>query len=260
MPTFGNRGTAPAAALVQMLTGAVVVLLATVAGVGETPPSGVQPLARYTATLGHPIPGLDEIRKTFVEALLDIAYRYRVPFALEYVDRGAATKPLGFVVSRATVRTAIKALVRSRPEYSVTFSGGIVDVYSPRARADRSNFLNTEIPRFDSPSADLALVGGMLYGAVLNTIGPPTGFGGSFAGTGGPQVAIHARGLKVFEILNRLVAQQGRSIWVVSVAPTGLSRLGGELWHIYPLDPALEPVVVERLQGLFPPNPPGKRE
>jgi hypothetical protein len=183
---------------------AVAAILAAALGVRASPPQTDKgTFSTYEGHLGEKVTPLNLMHKSFAEALLDISYSYHVPLAFEYVDRQSVTKPLGFVLGHATIRSAFEALIQRQPEYRVSFHGGVVDVFSPKARANTSNLLNRTVPKFDVAGADLGLVGGMLQGTLLNSIGPPRGFGGSFAGVGGPQVAVHARNRRVYQSLQK---------------------------------------------------------
>lgn len=222
-------------------------LLAQTAGSAE---SGVP--TSFEKGLHKQISIFDARQGSFVQNLLRIVYRFQLPLALEYINRQAVSEPSGIVLRGVTARQAIEALVQRLPEYRVSFSKGLVDKYSPKARADNSNLLNAIIPRLDVSHMDAAMASEMVFDALAAATGSRGPIFHSVAGAGGKPVTIRVRQMKVYEILNKIVSIQGKSVWVVSVPPNGLSRLQGNLWHLYTLDPASESIIALRLRSLFP--------
>ncbi|MDE3179852.1 MAG: hypothetical protein KGM47_09345 [Acidobacteriota bacterium] len=217
--------------------------------------AATRPAVTFQQKLQAHMTMIDARRCTFVQGLLEVALKANLPLALEYVDQNAAEKPLGIVLPKGTARRTIEAIVRMLPEYRVSFTEGLVDVYSPEARANRSNLLNEVIPQFQVEHMDVAVVGSMLYDALGSLMQPRVSFAHSVAGAGGPPVSVDVQHMRVYQILNMIVAGQGSAMWTVGVPPPGLTKLQGNLWHLYPLAPALAPVILERLRGLFPAQP-----
>src|SRR5579872_685138 len=98
--------------------------------------------------LVSPVATFDSGRSTLAEALVDLAYEYKIPTGLEYVDRAAVTQPLAVKAHDEPLRRVIELLVAQLPGYRVAFTGGLVDVYSPAARDKSSNILNTVLADF----------------------------------------------------------------------------------------------------------------
>jgi hypothetical protein len=74
--------------------------------------------------------------------------------------------------------------------------------------------------------------------------------GGSIAGGQWPslQITLHLQNAKVYEILNKIVAQNGKAVWTLMVRPERLSKLQfGGLWYVYPLQQTFKSLVWERL-------------
>ncbi|MGH9453666.1 MAG: hypothetical protein ACRD2O_06805 [Terriglobia bacterium] len=198
------------------------------------------------------VAALDGTKVIPIQALVHTAFEHQLPFALEYIDRDAVKVQPQLKLPAATVRQRIGSLVGLVPGFRVSFANGLVDVYSPAARADSSNLLNVVLHRFTVQHLDAGLAAhGVRDGLVAQIANEPGGFA-SIAGVAGPPVTIDARDIRVYEVLNRIVAEQGHSMWVVGVPPEKLSKLDGDLWHFYGLYPVFESTVVERLLGLFP--------
>jgi hypothetical protein len=195
----------------------------------------------------------DTSGRTLAAIVIDLAYEYELPTGIEYLDHEATTRPIDLQFHDESVRGILVAIIQQVPEYRVSFTGDMVDIYSPRAREDSSNLLNRVIKDFavtelDTHRADMELVCDLARELV-----PPGGCGGSIAvGQWGPlKITLHLHNTTVFEILNAIVAQNGRATWTVTAPPEKLSRFPfGDLWHIYPLEPAYKTGVLEKLASM----------
>jgi len=83
---------------------------------------------------------------------------------------------------------------------------------------------------------------------------PTRPWGGSFAsGQWGPmKISVHMQNATVYQILNAIVAQNGRAVWTVLKPPEKLSTEIGDLWHIYPIDAPFKDGVLARLSAIAP--------
>lgn len=208
----------------------------------------------FQEKLASPVAKLDSAGSTLVEALVGLAYEYKIPMGLEYVDRLAVTQPLALRARDEPLRRVIELLVAQLPGYRVAFSGGLVDVYSPAARDNPSNVLNTELPDFQVSNADTHRASAELAGGLARELDPHSMVVNSIAPGqwGDKTVSIHLRGKKVYEILNTITAQNGSALWCVVVPPEKLSNRGRTVWYIYPLDPRFHESVIDQLRSLFP--------
>ncbi len=77
----------------------------------------------FQEKLASPVAKLDSAGSTLVEALVDLAYEYKIPMGLEYVDRLAVTQPLALKARGEPLRRVIELLVAQLPGCRVTFSG-----------------------------------------------------------------------------------------------------------------------------------------
>jgi hypothetical protein len=193
----------------------------------------------------------DTAGRTLLDHVIDLAFRFQLPTAIEYVDHDATT-PLNLQFHNESVRGILETIVRQVPSYRVSFSGGIVDIFASRGREDSSNLLNKTIKDFavnqvDTHEADL-----QLFCAIGRDVGSQA-CGGSIApGQWGPlKITVHLQNARAYEILNAIVAENGRAIWTVMVRPDKLSKLQfGGIWYIYPLQQPFKAVVSERLASL----------
>lgn len=191
--------------------------------------------------------------RPFVGAVLDLVCRYQLPLGLEYVDREAVRKPLNLKLTNKPVREILQALVAQVPQYRLRISPDVIEVYSPKARADASNFLNTVVANFARTGQTPRMVSLAIYSAVtaerhqvccgiVNVLEPGDA----------PTVTLALRDKRAYELLDALVARM-QGFWIPVVPPEKLSVPGPKLWEVYQLEygPNLAMADLERA---FPPE------
>lgn len=195
--------------------------------------------------------------RSLAECIVDLSYRYRLPAALEYVDRDAATRPLRVRLAGKKLSGVIAALAVASPGYAADFAQGTVDIYSPSGRADTRNLLNTIIPRFQMDKGGVGFASFNLVGSLQFIYHPDWAFAGDFAGSPQGPITLHLSGKRVYEILNAIVSQTGSDMWMVAVPPTALHAFQERpMWRVYGLDPLYKEMVLQDLGALFPPTRP----
>ena len=190
--------------------------------------------------------------RPFVRVVLDLASEFRLPLSLEYLDRNAVRRPLSLRLANATVRQILTKLVAQLPEYQLSVSPGVLDFYSPQARADKSNPLNAVIDDF-SETGTLRMESLAIYQAMMSKAGKPCCQAGDVLESGDARpVALHFRDKKVYELLNQLVAKDGKSLWVCTTAPGRSPEPGVKPWEVYEL--GWTQFIMADLQKVFPPE------
>jgi len=205
----------------------------------------------FEQKLNRRVKRFDTGGRTLVASIVDLAFTYQLPTAIEYADREATTRPLNWRFQNESIRRILEAITERVPGYSVSFSRGIVDVFAARGREDPSNLLNTVIKNFEVSELDTDRADMELFCALSHEIMPSGGCGGSHAvGQWGPlKITLHLQNAKVYEVLNALVAENGKAIWTVTVRPDKLSKLQvGGIWYIYPLQQPFKAVVSDSLE------------
>ena len=117
------------------------------------------------------------------------------------------------------------------------------------AREDSSNLLNKIMKDFSVTEMETRLADSQLFCAVGQAAGSG-GCGGSLAvGQWDPlRITLHLHNVRVYEILNAIVAQNGRAIWTVTASNLAASLLQCcGLWYIYPLQEPFKSVVSDGL-------------
>ena len=94
------------------------------------------------------IASFDTGGRTLLQCVVDLAFQYHLPAAIEYAGGGGATQKLELQFEDETVRSVLEKLVEQNAGYEVDFSGGVVDVFSPAARRDGENPFNDVIRDF----------------------------------------------------------------------------------------------------------------
>jgi hypothetical protein len=183
--------------------------------------------------------------RTLVDSVIELAYKYQVPMAIEYADRDATTRPLNLEFHNKSFRGIVEAIVKEDRQYRVSFSNGIVDIFSPMAREDSANLLNKIMKDFSVTEMETRLADFQLFCAVVQS----GGCAGSLAvGQWDPlRITLHLHNVRVYEILNSIIAQNGRAIWTVTASNLASLPQCCGLWYIYPLQEPFKSVVSDRL-------------
>jgi hypothetical protein len=213
---------------------------------------GRQPigLTPFEKNLDRRIERFDTSGRTLVASVVDLAYEYQLPMALEYVDRDVTTRPLNLQLHNRSLRQILEAVIRQAPKYRVSFSQGLVDIFSTEGRDDPLNQFNKVIRNFEVTKLDTREAGFELFCSLSRQTDSTRVCGGSLAigQWSSLKITLHLQNAKVYEILNAIVAQNGKAIWTLMVRPDELSKLqSGDMWYVYPLQQPFKSTVLERL-------------
>ena len=211
-------------------------------------------VSSFEQTLNRRVKRFDTAGKTLVASVVELAFAYELPTAIEYADREATTRRLNLNFHNESVRRILEAITEQVPGYSVSFSAGIVDVFAVKGREDSSSVLNKVVKEFTVTQLDTHKADAELFCSVAYELGSQACGGSIAVGQWGPlKITLHLKNAKAYEILNAIVAENGKAIWTVMVRPDKLSKLQfGGIWYIYPLQQPFKTSVSERLASLFP--------
>jgi len=186
--------------------------------------------------------------RTLVDSVIELAYECQVPMAIEYADWEATKRPLNLEFHNESFRGVVEAIVKEDPQYRVSFSNGIVDIFSPMARQDSFNLLNKIMKDFSVTEMETRLADSQLFCALVQSAGSGGCAGSLAVGQWDPlRITVHMHNARVYEILNAIVAQNGRAIWTVTVSNLASVPQCCGLWYIYPLEEPFKSVVSDRL-------------
>ncbi len=208
-----------------------------------------------TEKLQLPVPAFDSGGRPMVDIVLDLAYQYQLPLGLQYADEAAVHRKINVKLQNHDLRNVLSTVISRLPEYKMTVGNGLIQIFSPKGRAEASNLLNTRIPDFEVHAVDTHEASADLACSLARQINPRIAcFLSLVPGQWGPlNVTLHMHNAKVHEILDAIVGQNGAAVWTVLAPPDGMASLGKDLWYIYPLKPSFKQTAIERLKGLFPP-------
>lgn len=201
-----------------------------------------------------PVPAFESDGRSMVDIVLDLAYRYHLPLSLQYADEVAVHGKLNVKLQNRELREVLSAIISRLPGYKMTVGDGVIQIFSPKGRAEASNLLNTRIPDFEVHAVDTHEASADLACSLARQINPRVACFLSIApGQWGPlSITLHMQNAKVYEILDAIVGQNGAAVWTVLVPPDDMASLGRDLWYIYPLKPSFKRTAIERLKDLFP--------
>jgi hypothetical protein len=191
-----------------------------------------------------------------VEQLVEVARRFKIPIAVEWVER-AHPAPL------AQTRPSRKRFVRELIEeiatgYRVEVDNELVRIYSPTESVHPFNFLNIRLRRYIVKEADLFDAEYELRLAIKFALEPEKYVNGYFGGHGHganhifqiPKFTLSESDVTIREVLNRIALAQGNALWIATIKSEDLEgdepgwkrkvADGGDLpvtssWHFLPL-------------------------
>jgi hypothetical protein len=165
------------------------------------------------------------------DQLVEVAQRFKIPMAIEWVERPGTTTPdKASPARKRSVRELIEEIARVSPEQRVEVEGGLVRVYSPVAAVHPFNFLNIRLKSYDLKDGDLFAADDQLRWAIRFTLEPEkyrNGYGGGY-GHGAnavfeiPKFTLSGSDLTIREVLNQIALTQGNALWVVTLKSADL--------------------------------------
>lgn len=189
------------------------------------------------------------------EQLIQVAQHYKIPMGIEWVIQPEKehVKP----IAGSTVMTLLSSILQSAPNYSITVRNGVVNVSDSRYTRDSRNFLNLLIGEFSQNKANVFGASAELRFKIHRVLHPERFVGGSTQGYGYGvpdehgldigNISFSAKDATVRDILDRIVAANGNTLWLVNIAPSRMMKTapffaqfdadqeGSFFWTIIPL-------------------------
>jgi len=161
-----------------------------------------------------------------VDRLVEVARRFKIPMAIEWVERFRNPPPDQKLPSvKRSVRELIEEIVSVSPEHRVIVDDGLVRIYSPIASLHPFNFLNMRLKSYSVKEGDLFDAENQLRMAIRFKLEPEKyryGFNGGY-GYGAnhvfqiPKFTLSESDVTIREILNRITLAQGNALWVARI-------------------------------------------
>ena len=169
-----------------------------------------------------------------MDIVLDLAYQYQLPLGLQYADEAAVHRKINVKLQNHDLRNVLSTVISRLPEYKMTVGNGLIQIFSPKGRAEASNLLNTRIPDFEVHAVDTHEASADIACSLARQINPRIAcFFSLVPGQWGLlNVTLHMHNAKVHEILDAIVAQTWRPsglfwrlqmVWLHSGRTSGIS-------------------------------------
>jgi hypothetical protein len=168
-----------------------------------------------------------------VNQLIEVAQRFKIPMAVEWVD-GEATPDEKLRSRKRSVKELLEEIIRASRDHRVEIDGALVRIYSPAVAAHPFNFLNLRIDDYFVKEGDLFAADDQLRWAIRFTLEPEkykNGYGGGY-GHGAndvfefPKITLKGSDLTIREVLNRIAVAQGNALWVATIKGADLEAEG----------------------------------
>lgn len=179
---------------------------------------------------------------TVRDQLIDVAQRFHIPIAIEWLKGENETPPPKLPSDERTLRELIKAIVDQSPRHHLLIHDRLVYVFPPAAVNSNLNFLNLRIAAYQITDESILGADNELQLCINANLYPHLYDGGYNGGYGGPpgllwkkniSLSLHHRTIR--EILDEVVIESGLALWIVELTP---EELKGEKpkWIGIPLD------------------------
>lgn len=164
-----------------------------------------------------------------VEQLVEVARRFKIPMAIEWVESAGTTTAERTPASRKrSVRELIEEIA---PGHRVEVEGGLVRIYSPSEALHPFNFLNIRLKSYSAKEADLFAAENQLRWAIRFTLEPEKYLNGYVGGYGHgsnhvfliPKFTVSGSNITIRDVLNRIALAQGNALWAVTINTADLS-------------------------------------
>src|SRR5262249_20660394 len=105
--------------------------------------------AELRTTLQAPVHGYDVTANTFVDALIDLAGRFKCPIGIVWVRKPSDLKPVHLSWNDTTVEHVVRDIAHAQPGYEVQVRNAVVHVRPRDMIPDKESFLSLRVSRFE---------------------------------------------------------------------------------------------------------------
>jgi hypothetical protein len=178
-------------------------------------------------------------QSSFIDALLNIANRYKLPLAVEWVKSADTLKRIQPPIPTSNVDTVLDSVVSSRSGYTWRLEDGIVHVFPKAMLDDPRNPLNVVISRVPDRSWTVNDANNFVFETVRDVV----------RGTGRkrisdsvpvydaePQFHISGQNASVRDILNKIIMASNMKIWIATFPNNSPLTIKG-FWEVTPMYP-----------------------
>jgi len=193
---------------------------------------------------------------SFVEALDRVAKEFQIPMGIEWIMTPAAETRVSMSWKDVSVLEIIESIIKTQTGYAVSFTNGAVQVSCSSLIRQSQNPGFVKINTFNVERTSLGWTSKLLRDQVKLVVSPlkatepdgkPHGSGSSFiSSTNEPMVSIALHNVAAQDILDKMVADSGGYIWILTfsedktLTPTGFRRTK-RLWNNFPVPDGEQP-------------------
>jgi len=165
-----------------------------------------------------------------VEQLIDIAHKFEIPMAIEWLTDQNAPVKLPFDSRPRKVGQLIQDIIDQSPGRRAKVEGGLLHVFSPAELSNSLNFLNLRIAKYEVRNGSLLGAEAWLRTKINMLLYPERyreGFGGGYGSAPddpfwAKNIDVSGENLTIREILTRIAQANGNALWVVTIDPDEL--------------------------------------
>lgn len=160
---------------------------------------------------------------TPVEQLVEVAQHFKIPMAIEWLERSDANPKSAVRFSGGSVSQLVDAILQQSPEHQLAVEDRMLRIFSPAVVSHPYNFLNLQVARFQVTNESLFGAEAMLRTRINMLLYPELyrhGYGGGYGGASDSafwvrNISISAQDLTIREILTKIAKANGNAGWVV---------------------------------------------
>jgi len=178
-----------------------------------------------------------------VEQLVEVAQKFKIPMAIEWLERPAQASPTSLAFGKGSVLNLLEAIVRRSSEHHLVITDGVVYVFPPAVANHRFNFLNLRVSHYQVTNMPLLGAQYMLRHSINALLYPDLykyGFGGGYGSASDDpfweaNVTVSGDNLTIREILTRITVANGNALWVVRLGEDEFEGSNPK-WEGVPID------------------------
>jgi len=171
---------------------------------------------------------------TVREQLIQVAQHYKIPMGIEWVFQPEEKQVKLVAAGAPTVMALLNLILQAAPDYSMIVGKDVVNVSDSRYTVDSRNFLNLRIDEFSLTKANAFGAQAELRLKIHMTLHPERYVGGWNGGYGYgvpdengldvKNISFSGKDLTVRNVLDRIVAANGNTLWFVNIAPSTMMK------------------------------------
>jgi len=166
-----------------------------------------------------------------VEQLIEVAQQFKIPMAIEWLERSNAKPQTVVTFSGGSVLQLLNAILQESSEHQLVVEDRMLRVFSQAVVSHPFNFLNLHISRYQVTDESLLGAQAMLRTKINMMLYPELykhGYGGGYGGAADSgfwvrNISFSGQDLTIREILMKIAEANGNAVWVVRLSPEELA-------------------------------------